>query len=166
MSDDLVVHGSNKKEHDTRLHALFQRLEACGLTLNKQKCSFGVDEVEFLGHRLSSKGLEPGSGKVEAVQKFSEPKNSTEVRSFLGLVEYLGRFVPNLSELCEPLRKLIRYNVPFAFDSERSKAFKKLKDALSDHKALGLFDIRAHTSVIADASPIGLGAVLVENQGV
>lgn len=165
MSDDLIVHGSTTEEHDTRLNTVLKRLEECGLTLNPEKCLFGVEEVEFLGHRLTCKGIEPGVGKVEAVLGFREPKDQSEVRSFLGLVEYLGRFIPNLSDLCEPLRKLRRKSEPFVFGAEQAKAFSELKNVLSDHKTLGYFDVTAHTSVIADASPVALGAVLVQNQG-
>lgn len=164
MSDDLVVHGKDKKEHDARLRQVFERLRANGLTLNKEKSVFGVDEIEFLGHKLSRAGVDPGRGKVEAVVNFKQPQDAAEVRSFLGLVTYLGRFIPRLSDISEPLRKLMQKNVKFHFGKEQIDAFGKLKEALTSHETLGFFDVDAETKVITDASPIGLGAVLIQIQ--
>ena len=165
MSDDLIVHGSNKEEHDNRLHAVLTRLSERGLTLNKQKCVFGANEVEFLGHRLSSDGVHPGSGKVEAILNASQPRDVSEVRSFLGLVTYLGRFIPNLSAISEPLRRLTCKSVPFVFGTAQTKAFDQLKETIAQHVTLGYFDVNAETKIVADASPVGLGAVLVQVHG-
>jgi transposase InsO family protein len=164
MSDDIVVHGKNKEEHDIRLKQVFERLSNNGLTLNKDKSVFGVDEIEFLGHNLSKAGLSPGKGKIEAVQNFKQPKDASEVRSFLGLVTYLARFIPNLSSLSEPLRKLTHKAAKFDFGKSQVEAFNKLKEILASPKVLGFFDADAETKLIVDASPVGLGAVLVQIQ--
>lgn len=164
MSDDLVVHGKDKSEHDDRLIQVLKRLQACGLTLNKEKSVFGVDEIEFLGHKLSKGGVDPGQGKIESVLNFAQPKSSEEVRSFLGLVTYLGRFIPNLSELSEPLRKLTNKGAHFEFGKPQIDAFESLKKVLVSHQTLGYFDLDAETRLVTDASPVGLGAVLIQIQ--
>jgi len=165
MSDDIVVHAATKAEHDVRLNKVFQRLQESGLTLNKEKCIFSANEIEFLGHKLSSAGIEPGKAKVRAVVDAIEPKNAAEVYSFLGLVSYVSKFIPQVAYVSEPLRKLTRNGVKFEFGPEQKKAFRELKEKLADYKTLGYFDPKSEkTQVIADASPYGLGAVLVQVQ--
>ena len=163
MSDDLVVHGKDKSEHDKRLRQVFERLRRNGLTLNQDKSVFGVDEIEFLGHKLSKGGVDPGLGKIDSVLSFKQPKDCDEVRSFLGLVNYLGRFIPNLADLSGPLRKMInKKGADFEFGRSQIQAFDALKKVLVSHETLGYFDVDAETRLITDASPIGLGAVLVQ----
>ena len=80
---------------------VFQRLQDAGLTLNREKCKFPLPDIEFLGHKLSANGIDPGAGKVEAIQNARQPAIAEEVRSFLGLVTYLCKFIPNLTEISE-----------------------------------------------------------------
>jgi transposase InsO family protein len=164
MSDDLIVHAASRADHDKKLEVVLQRLSGAGLTLNKDKCVFGVGEVEFLGHKLSCNGIEPGAGKVEAVVNAQPPKDVSEVRSFLGLVNYLCRFIPNLADISEPLRRLTKKDAVFTFGKDQLDSFNKLKEVLSNHTTLGFFDVDAVTKVIADASPIGMGAILIQMQ--
>ena len=108
LSDDLVVHCSNKEEHDQRLEQVFKRLLDNGLTLNRDKCVLGDREITLLGHKLSEKGVDPGRDKVEAIVNASQPKDVSQVRSFLGLVNYCAKFIPNLAETSKLLRELTR----------------------------------------------------------
>ena len=107
----------------------------------------------------------PTAEKARAVMEAQQPKNATEVRSFLGLVGFNSRFLPNLATTVEPLRKLTCHDSPFKWADEQEIAFKKLKSQLASAPALAYFDKAAPTKVIADASPVGLGAVLVQHQG-
>eukprot|EP00105_Crassostrea_gigas_P008760 XP_011423446.1 PREDICTED: uncharacterized protein K02A2.6-like [Crassostrea gigas] len=113
-----------------------------------------------MGHVLSVKGIDPTREKVKAIVEARPPTNASEVGSFRGLVTYCGKFIPNLASLSEPLRLLTRENQPFTWGPEQDKAFRKLKTSLSKAETLGYFDPKARTQVIADASPVGLGAVL------
>ncbi|KAJ8416539.1 hypothetical protein AAFF_G00358270 [Aldrovandia affinis] len=116
------------------------------------------------GILLSEKGIGPTEERVRAVSEAREPENASEVRSFLGLVSYSSRFIPQFATLSEPLRRLTRKDIPFSFGLEQKQAFKALKDGLAKAGTLAYFDKDAPTKVVADAGPVGLGAVLVQCQ--
>ena len=163
ISDDIIVHGETHDEHDGRLREVLRRLSEHGLTLNKDKCQFSMSELTFMGHVLSEKGVSVEDDKVRAVAEFRGPKNALVVRSFPGLVNFSARFIRNLSTLSGPLRKLTKKSVNFEWGIEQAQAFKALNTELARAETLGYFDKEAET-VITDASPVGLGAVLVQKQ--
>lgn len=105
VSDDILVYGKTEKEHKA-LKATLECLLASGLTLNVKKCRFYQRELTFFGHVFSSNGVQPDPTKVSAILGASPPSSATEVKSLLGLVNYCGRFIPNLAHLTQPLRKL------------------------------------------------------------
>ena len=111
---------------------------------------------------VSGNGISCITEKVKAVTEAREPRTVSEIRSFLGFVNYWGRFIPDLATISEPSRRLTKTGTPFVFDSEQQKAFHDLKRRLSCAETLGYFDKDAPTQVIADASPVGLGAVLTQ----
>ena len=164
LADDIIVHGSDKTEHDDRLVKLLDRLKNAGLTLNGDKCKFGVDELEFVGHKLSAQGIDAATAKVESIVNTREPQTVGELRSFLGLLNYVSKFILQYSTKTEPLRRLTRKNTKFVFGKEQKDAFRSLKRDLASSETLGYFDLKYPTKVIADASPVGLGAVLVQIQ--
>ena len=164
ISDDVIVHARDQATHDKSLHAVMTRLSQCGLTLNPDKCQFNMDKLVFMGILLSQKGIGPTEERVRAIVEAREPENASEVRSFLGLVGFSSRFISGFATLSEPLRRLTRKEVPFEFGPEQKKAFQVLKDELAKAATLAYFDNDAPTKVIADASPVGLGAVLVQKQ--
>ena len=101
------------EEHDARLRKTLENLREEGLTLNKEKCVFTMSELTFMGYLLSSKGIGPTESRVEAVMNAKEPQNAGEVRSFLGLVNFSARFIPNLATTTEQLRRLTKKGVEF-----------------------------------------------------
>jgi transposase InsO family protein len=163
-SDDIIVHTETVEEHYDSVHKLLERLRNAGLTVNWQKCELFKSELVFDGHKLSDKGVNPTSEKVKAVAEAREPENISELRSFLGLVNYSARYIPNFATTAEPLRRLTRKDEPFVFGEEQRQSFQALKTHLSNAETLGYFDVKAKTKVVADASPYGLGAVLVQEQ--
>ena len=162
ISDDIIVHAKDQPEHDANLELVIKRLGERGLTLNAAKCQFSMDKLTFVGMLLSANGITCAADKVEAVTNAREPQSASETRSFLGLVNYCGRFIPDLATLSEPLRRLTKAGTPFVFGKEQKEAFVELKKRLSNSETLGYFDKDAPTQVIADASPVGLGAVLTQ----
>ncbi|XP_046746420.1 uncharacterized protein K02A2.6-like [Diprion similis] len=162
--DDIVVHGQTQEEHDGNLRKVLQILEEKGLTLNGEKCQFSCREIKFLGHHISEKGIRPTENSIEAVLEFRTPENAEEVRSFLGLINFSSRFIPDLATTSEPLRRLTKKNHKFEWNKEQERAFQELKKAIVRPGTLGFFQKGVKTQVIADASPVGLGAVLIQIQ--
>lgn len=163
--DDIVVHAPTKGCHDLRLKKVLNRLREFNVTLNKEKCKFSASEIEFYGHRLSNDGIRPLQDHISAVQDFRMPNNAEEVRSFLGLMNYVGKFIPNLATISEPLRYLTKQNTSFEWSPEHIHSFNQLKSSLIKHSTLGYYSVHDRTQVIADASPVGLGAVLIQFKG-
>lgn len=118
-----------------------------------------------MGHVLSKHGIGLADDKVKAVVEAKRPTTAGEVRSFLGLVNFCAKFIPNMASESEPLRKLTRKNETFKWEEQQEDAFNKLKDLMVNACKLGYFDQSLKTQVIADASPVGLGGVLVQGEG-
>uniref|UniRef100_A0A671TFE1 Gypsy retrotransposon integrase-like protein 1 n=1 Tax=Sparus aurata TaxID=8175 RepID=A0A671TFE1_SPAAU len=142
-----------------------QRLQERHLTVNSKKCQFRMSQLEFMGHVLSKNGIGAAQSKIEAVENTRRPTNAAEVRSFLGLVNYCGRFIPNLATTSEPLRRLTRQSCKWTWGSEQETAFVELKRQLASSHVMAYFKQDAETHVVVDASPVGLGAILSQKQG-
>ena len=164
IADDLIIHGCGIKEHDENLLAVLRRLRERGLTLNEKKCQFRLPKLTFFGHDLSSKGIAPSEEKVSAVQNAKPPQSTAEVRSFLGLVQYCAKFLPDCSQVAEPLRMLTRKDLQFMWEDAQQKSFQKLKDLLTRVETLTYFKNERRTRIVADAGPTGIGAVLTQLQ--
>lgn len=160
--DDVVVSGRSQEEHDARLREVLAVLKDNNAMLNKEKCVFGVKKLEILGYEVSAVGISPSEDKVIAIRNFRCPETKEEVRSFLGLVNFIGHFIPDLSTRTEPLRKFIRGDVT-SFGEAQQEAFEDLRSEISNNvRTLGFFDPADKTELFVDASPVGLGAVLTQ----
>ena len=164
ISDDNIVHGRSTEEHNKRLQQVLKRLKEKNLTLNAEKCKLHMTQLVFVGLVLTDKGNGPTEDKVRAIVDAREPQNASEVRSFLGLANRNARFIPDFATVAEPLRRLTKKGVRFEFGDEQRKALTELKKRLSSAEILGYFDKDAKTLIITDASPVGLGAVLIQEQ--
>ena len=164
IADDLVVHGKETQDHDERLDKVLQRLADRGLTVNPAKCSFRQSSIEFFGLQLTKQGVKPTAEKVQAVRDAPAPTNASETRSFLGTVGFSSRFIPDFATVAEPLRRICQKGSSFEWGPKQQEAFDALKDRLATATSLAYYDSRAPTEVVADASPFGLGAVLVQVQ--
>uniref|UniRef100_A0A3B3S779 ribonuclease H n=1 Tax=Paramormyrops kingsleyae TaxID=1676925 RepID=A0A3B3S779_9TELE len=109
--DDILLSGSDEADHLKNLDTVLNKLEEAGLRLKRCKCMFLQEEVEYLGHRVDSKGLHPVKKKVIAIMEAPTPKNVTELKSYLGLLNYYNKFLPNLATLLAPLHELLRQDV-------------------------------------------------------
>ena len=160
--DDVVVAGSTREEHDQRLEKVLSVLEKNNAKLNREKCVFGVTELEILGFKVSALGISPSEDKIAAIRDFRLPETKEEVRSFLGLVNFVGHFIPDLSTRTEPLRQFIRGEIG-TFGESQKVAFDDLRNELTTKvRKLGFFDPKDTTELFVDASPVGLGAVLIQ----
>ncbi|UYV66794.1 hypothetical protein LAZ67_4002872 [Cordylochernes scorpioides] len=158
--DDILIFASDSKTHDRILRLVLRKLKEAKVTLNKAKCVFGVPRINFLGHILDEDGIRPDPAKIEAVAKMPAPTDVHGVRRFIGMVNHLGRFVENLSEIVAPLNQLLVKGQDFVWDCNQERAFRKLKELLTTQPILAAYDVRKQTMVSSDASSYGLGAVL------
>ena len=164
IHDDITVYGKTMCEHNERLIACLDRLKEFNVTLNKEKCVFGASTVNFMAMRLSVKGIQPSTQKVEAVKSFKTPETVSDVKSFLGLVNFLARFVPNLATMAEPLRLLTRSGSLWTWGNEQQESFDKIKESISSETCLAFFSRHRKTELRVDGSPVGVGAILCQVQ--
>ncbi|XP_065064039.1 uncharacterized protein K02A2.6-like [Rhopilema esculentum] len=164
ISDDILIWSSSRDEMAERLDTLFKALHARNLKINPKKCVFGTTKLTFAGYCLTDKGIHPDKSKVDAVNNAKVPTNATEVRSFLGLVNFCSHFIKDYATLTEPLRKLTRKETTFAWNKEQQASFTKLKESLTNASTMAYYQPHADTEVIVDASPVGLGAILTQKQ--
>ena len=172
--DDIIIFSDTKEEHIKRLEAVFQKLMAAGLKLKPTKCFFFRDEIEYLGHVVSGKGISTNPKKIEAVTKWPTPKTVYDVRSFLGFVGYYRRFIKNFSKITKPIREVIT-----GLENQSKRAAKKtyiewtdLADAAFDNlktmcvstPILAYPDYQLSFTLHTDSSTDGLGAVLYQKQ--
>ena len=103
IADDLINHGSGVEEHDRRLFAVLDRLREVGLTPNGNKCEFRLSKLTFFGHELTSDGVNPSEEKIAAIRDARPPKDASEVRLFMGLVQYSAKFLPDVASVFRPI---------------------------------------------------------------
>lgn len=122
IANDLVVHGHNGEEHDQNLIKVLERLEGKNLTLNADKCTFCITKLVFMGLLLTKHGIGPTEEKVKVIVELSQPQSPSEVRSFLGLVGFSARFIPDFATTADPLRKIARKGETFVWNEEQENS--------------------------------------------
>nr|XP_043895059.1 uncharacterized protein K02A2.6-like [Solea senegalensis] len=158
--DDIILTGKNDKDHLQTLDQVLQRLQNAGLRLKRSKCQFMETEVTFLGHKVDKTGLHPLPAKVKAVQEAPAPTSVTELKAYLGLLNFYNKFLPNLSNVLAPMHKLLRKDEIWVWGQEQEKAFKESKELLQTSSVLVHYDEKKELILSCDASPYGVGAVL------
>ena len=164
--DDIIVHAETEVKHDHRVHAVLERCEKINLTLNKGKCVFKVKEVTYIGHKLTQEGIKPDNEKVRAINDMPAPIDKKGVERLLGTVNYLDKFIPNLATVTEPIRVLLRKDIEFQWAREQEKALHEIKSILTKDggPVLKFFDVQKPVTISCDASPTGLGGVLLQEE--
>nr|GEW01031.1 RNA-directed DNA polymerase [Tanacetum cinerariifolium] len=153
----------SKEEPEDHLRTVLQTLRQEKLYAKFSKCEFWLSSVAFLGHIVSAEGITMDPAKVEAITKWPRPTSVTEIRSFLGLAGYYGRFVEGFSRLSLPLTKLMRKGEKFVWNEEREKSFEELKQRLVSAPVLTLPSGSGGFQIYSDASKKGLGCVLMQH---
>ena len=163
FSDDILVWGRTKEEHDARLKEVIDRAVQNCIKFNKEKCIFGVTEIDFLGHTFDNKGIRPDKKKIKAIVEIPTPKEKKELERFLGITNYLSRFIPKYSNISAPLRDLIKKDREFDWCNVHDDAFNQLKTIISNAPVLRYYSPREPVTVSVDASGHGLGACLLQS---
>jgi len=162
--DNIYVHGKSKTGHDRTLQLVKEKLKENKFTLNEAKCLIGVNQLCVLGTIVNGKRIIPDPKKTETIKNLPSPKTVKELKSFLGMVEFYGRFIPNLSHIREPLSRLTRKTENFIWSKEAANSFQKLKQILSNQPVLSMFNPGKKISLKCDASPVACAAVM-EQEG-
>ena len=158
--DDVLITEQNDEEHLKTLETVFCRLEEHGVRLKKTKCEFLKTRVEYLGYCIDAEGLHKSLTKVKAVVNAPRPRNQQQLRSFLGLVNYYGKFISSLSTITHPLNQLLCQKRQWKWSKECETAFQRLKEQLSSDQVLAHYDSALPIRLACDASQYGVGAVI------
>ncbi|XP_063627468.1 uncharacterized protein K02A2.6-like [Cydia splendana] len=158
--DDVIITGVDREDHLRTLHQVLGRLEKFGLKVKKEKCSFFAESVTYLGFRISKQGVHTCPEKIKVIKDMAIPANVTELRSFIGMIMYYGKFVKNISMTLTPLYKLLRKGASFSWTKECSEAFNAVKRCLVSSSVLAHYDPELPLCLTTDASSSGVGAVI------
>ncbi len=162
--DDLIVVSKDLDSHLQQLSLVFQKFTQTSLKAKLTKCEFLKSRIEFLGHLVDGDGIHAVDSKITAVQKFPTPKSVENVRSFLGLAGYYRAFVNSFASIASPLTRLLKKNVPFLWNDGQQHSFTTPKDALTHVPILAFPDYKLPFTMCADASALGIGAVLMQTE--
>jgi len=160
MDDILKISGKDDNNHIANLEAVLKKLSEAGLRLRKEKCFFMVPDVTYCGYEINGRGIKPVEAKVEAIQNAPVPENVTQLRAFLGMLNYYHRFLPDIATVLEPLHKLLRQGTKWCWKTEQQVAFDKSKKLLQSANLLVHFQPDLELILASDASDYGVGAVL------
>jgi hypothetical protein len=164
--DEVVIYSEDFSQHLQHFGEFFSGLRDAGLTMNPAKLVFAVQEICFLGHRVSPLGVSIDPERTRATREFPPPKDARGIARFIGMVNFYHHFVPKLAEVAAPLNESRKKGTKFACEERQQKAFKQLKLAISRPRVLGMADFSKTSLVQTDASRVTLAAVLLqENDG-
>lgn len=158
--DDILVTAKNKQLHIKTLNTVLSTLQKNGFRLNKDKCVFLADSVSYLGYVIDKNGIRTDPEKIKAIKDLPNPTNVTELRSFLGVVNFYARFIKNLSTHLAPLYELLKKSKEWNWNESCRKSFKFVKGLLMSTEVLAHYNRDEQLILTCDASARGIGAVL------
>ena len=161
--DDLIVAGKNQEEHDKNLRRLLERARKFNVKFNRDKIQLNQKEVTYLGHIVSARGLKPDPQKVKAISEMPDPTDKQGIQRLLGSLNFLRGFIPDISQLTEPLRALLKNDSAWSWGTEQIKSMSSIKELLTNAPVLQYFDVDKETTRQTDASKSRLGAVLLQD---
>lgn len=163
--DDVIITGPDDEAHLRTLETVLKKFQSHGLKIKRNKCTFLADEVNYLGYIVSKQGIRPDPTKINSIKKMPTPTNTSELRSFLGMVNFYAKFVRNLSHILHPLYELLKKGKTWIWSSACEKAFNQVKELLLGNKVLMHYDPKRELIVTCDASGRGIGGVLSQIDG-
>lgn len=161
--DDILIAADTQDEHDAILHRVIERAKQKNVKFNKEKFQFCLPSVKYLGHIMSANGITVDPERIEAIQHLGAPNNKTDLQKLMGLVNYVRSFVPNLAEISEPLRQLLKKNVIFQWQPQHEATVTKIKQMIAGAPTLKAFDTKKAVIIETDASKSGLGCCLKQD---
>ena len=161
ITANVVVHGKDDKEHDECPHKFMKVTHEYGLVFNKDKCAVKQTSLVFLGCAVDTIGTQPDPEKVSAVHKMWAPETATQLQKFLRLVTYLSSLIPSLSSFTASLCGLLKKGTEFISKNFYQEAFDKVKSMVCKDTTLWYFGVHKPVTVQVNASPKGLGVVLL-----
>ena len=162
IADDVIIHGKDTDDHDKNLELFFKRCRENNISLNKDKLVLRTNEVTFMGHVITSDGLKSDPVKMQAIRDFPIPQKIDELRRFLGMVNYMSKFLPNSTEILHPLYNLLKKDVVWTWSESQDNAFQQIKDMIVDSPVLSFYDPTKELTLENDASEYGLGSALIQ----
>ena len=162
IMDDVIIHGRTGLQHHTRLRAVLQRAKDNNLRLKKSKCHIQQEEVKFHGHLSSHDGLKTDPEKVRAIVEMPRPTDKSGVQRLLGMINYVSKFIPNMSDLTAPLRQLLHQDVECHWEEQQEASFQAIKESLVRAPILEYYDAKNSLMLQVDGSSTGLGAALIQ----
>ena len=168
IADDILIYGVGDtldeatQDHDKNLSMLLERCCQKSIKLNRDKVVLRVQQIDFMGHLLTAQGLKPDPNKVEAILKLETPETKEDIERLNGTVNYLAKFLPRLSQVMEPLRRLTQSGVEWYWGNVEDKAFNEVKQLVTQAPILAYYCPEKELVIQCDASGLGLGAVLMQ----
>ena len=165
IADDIMVIGYQEDEwdHDKAFTQLLETAKKNNIKLNFDKIQYKQKQVEFFGETYTTQGHKPSNLKVKAITEMPKQENLKDLKTFLGLIQYLSKFSPQIAELTEPLRDLTKKHAPYVWGLEHSQAFDYIKKGLAQAPILWYYNLKKETVLQTDASIKGLGACLLQD---
>ncbi|XP_014671070.1 PREDICTED: uncharacterized protein K02A2.6-like isoform X3 [Priapulus caudatus] len=163
IADDIIVYGHDGEEHDKNLHVLMTTATKFGLVFNLDKCDIKVDEVAFFGCIYGKEGVRPDPKKVEDIHSLPPPSCVRDLQRFLGMIQYMSPFIPNLATHTDALRSLTKKDNEWQWTASHQQSFDVVKSLITSMCTLTYFDPTKQSTVQVDASSRGLGAVLLQD---
>ena len=162
--DDIMISGTSVEEHRRNVRTVLQRLSDAGIKVHPSKCEFDKKEISYLGHIIDEDGIRPSHTKLKAIIDAPRPKTRSEVKAFLGMINFYRKFIRNIANIIQPLNDLTSSKIPFEWTHRQEESFRHAKQALISPPILQHYDHRKKLVLSCDASPYGIGVVLSQRE--